>query len=89
VPTFAEAGLDGFDVPLRWGLAAAAGTRRTVIDALNRALNEALSSDEVRQRLALEGAEPEPGTPQEYAVLIDHEVTMWSDLIRATGIRQE
>ena len=53
VPTFAEAGLDGFDVPLRWGLVAAAGTRASVIESLNRALNAALSSDEVHQRLAL------------------------------------
>src|SRR6516225_1896126 len=80
VPTFAEAGVDGFDVPLRWGLVAAAGTRRSVIESLNRALNDALSTDEVRERLALEGAEAEQGTPRDYATLIDRELTMWSDL---------
>src|SRR5207244_2877771 len=32
VPTFAEAGLPGYDVPLRWGLAAPAGTPRAIID---------------------------------------------------------
>jgi tripartite-type tricarboxylate transporter receptor subunit TctC len=89
VPTFAETGLDGFDVPLRWGLVAAAGTRRSVIESLNRALNDALSSDEVRQRLALAGADPEPGTPRNYTVLIDHELTLWSDLVKAAGIRPE
>jgi tripartite-type tricarboxylate transporter receptor subunit TctC len=89
VPTFTEAGLDGFDVPLRWGLVAAAGTRRTVIESLNRALNDALSTDEVRKRLALEGAEPEPGTPQDYANLIDRELTLWSDLVKPAGIRPE
>src|SRR6202047_4106953 len=36
VPTFAEAGLAGYDVPLRWGLAAPAGTPRADIDTLNR-----------------------------------------------------
>ena len=89
VPTFAEAGVDGFDVPLRWGLVAAAGTRRSVVESLNRALNDALASDEVRQRLAVEGAEPEPGTPRDYAALIDHELTMWSDLVKAAGIKPE
>jgi tripartite-type tricarboxylate transporter receptor subunit TctC len=89
IPTFAEAGFDGFDVPLRWGLVAAAGTRRSVIESLNRALNDALSTDEVRERLALEGAEAEQGTPRDYATLIDRELTMWSDLVKAAGIRPE
>jgi tripartite-type tricarboxylate transporter receptor subunit TctC len=86
VPTFAEAGLPGYDVPLRWGMAAPAGTPRPIIDS---ALNAALATEEVRQRLALEGAEPVPTTPQEYAAIIDREVTMWSDLVRAVGIKPE
>jgi tripartite-type tricarboxylate transporter receptor subunit TctC len=89
VPTFAEAGLPGYDVPLRWGLAAPAGTPRPVIDKLNSALNAALATEEVRQRLAIEGAEPVPTTPQEYAAVIDREVTMWSDLVKAVGIKPE
>ncbi len=87
VPTLAEAGLVGYEIPLRWGLAAPAGTPHAVIEALNRALNLALSSAEVRQRLALEGAEPEPTAPAEYAMLIDRELAMWSDVVREAGIK--
>src|SRR5712692_3400311 len=89
LPTFAEAGLPGYDVPLRWGLAAPAGTPRAIIDKLNSALNAALATEEVRQRLAIEGAEPAPTTPEEYAAIIDREVTMWSDLVKAVGIKPE
>ena len=89
VPTFAEAGLAGYDVPLRWGLAAPAGTPRAVIDTLNRALNAALMTGDVRGRLAIEGAEPQPTTPEEYAVIIDRELAMWSDLVKAVGIKPE
>jgi len=89
VPTFAEAGLAGYDVPLRWGLAAPAGTPRAVIDTLNRALNAALMTGDVRGRLAIEGAEPQPTTPEEYAAIIDRELTMWSDLVKAVGIKLE
>jgi tripartite-type tricarboxylate transporter receptor subunit TctC len=89
VPTFAEAGLAGYDVPLRWGLAAPTGTPRAVIDTLNRALNAALMTEEVRGRLAIEGAEPQPTTPEEYAAIIDRELTMWSDLVKAVGIKPE
>jgi tripartite-type tricarboxylate transporter receptor subunit TctC len=89
VPTFAEAGFAGYDVPLRWGLAAPAGTPRPIIDKLNAALNAALATNEVRQRLAIEGAEPQPTTPEEYDAIIDREVTMWSDLVKAAGIKPE
>jgi tripartite-type tricarboxylate transporter receptor subunit TctC len=89
VPTLAEAGLAGYEVPLRFGLAAPAGTPRAVIEALNHALNSALASDEARARLALEGAEPQSTTPGEYTAMIDRELTMWSDLVTAVGIRLE
>src|SRR5262245_27391448 len=89
VPTFAEAGLAGYDVPLRWGLAAPAGTPRAVIDTLNRALNAAVMTEEARGRLAIEGAEPQPTTPEDYAAIIDRELTMWSDLVKAVGIKPE
>jgi tripartite-type tricarboxylate transporter receptor subunit TctC len=89
VPTFAEAGLAGYDVPLRWGLAAPAGTPRAIVDKLNAALNAALATDEVRQRLAIEGAEPQPTTPGDYGAIIDREVAMWSDLVKAAGIKPE
>ena len=89
MPTLDEAGFPGYDVPLRWGLAAPAGTPRMVIDKLNRALNAALASDEVRERLLVEGAEPQPTTPQGYAAIIDRELTMWSDLVKAVGIKAE
>jgi tripartite-type tricarboxylate transporter receptor subunit TctC len=89
VPTFAEAGLPGYDVPLRWGLAAPAGIARDIVDKLNRALNLALASDDVRRRLAIEGAETQPTTPGEYAGIIEHEVTMWSELVKAAGIKAE
>ena len=89
VPTLAEAGLAGYEVPLRFGLAVPAGTPRAIVDTLNHALNSALASDDIRARLALEGAEPQPTTPAEYAAMIDHELTMWSDLVAAVGIKLE
>jgi tripartite-type tricarboxylate transporter receptor subunit TctC len=89
VPTLAEAGFPGFDVPLRYGLAAPATTPRAIIEKLNQALNAALAGDEVRRRLAIEGAEPQPTTPEAFAAIIDREVTLWSELVKAVGIKPE
>ena len=89
VPTFAQAGLPAFEIPLRWGIAVPAGTPRPIIDKLNRVLNAALASDDVKIRLAVEGAEGVPTTPEEYAAIIDREVTMWTELVKITGIKAE
>ena len=85
VPTIAEATLPGFEAVLRYGLVAPAGTPAAIIERLNAALNAALKSDDVRARLAIEGAEPLPSTPAEYAADIDREETKWSALVKKSG----
>ena len=89
VPTVAEAGLPGFEAVLRYGLAAPAGTPRPIVDKLNKTLNAVLASDEIRKRLAIEGAEPLPGTPEQYADDIDREETIWSKVVKASGAKAE
>src|SRR5499427_2988214 len=89
IPTVAETGVPGFDAVLRYGLVAPAGTPRPIIDRLNKALQATLASDEVRNRLAIEGAEPLPSMPEEYAADIDHEEAQWSKVIKASGAKAE
>jgi tripartite-type tricarboxylate transporter receptor subunit TctC len=89
MPTIAESGVPGFDAVLRYGLVAPAGTPRPIIERLNTALRATLASEEVRNRLAIEGAEPLPSTPDEYAVDIDHEETQWSKVIKASGAKAD
>jgi tripartite-type tricarboxylate transporter receptor subunit TctC len=89
VPTIAEAGLPGFEVVQRSALLAPAGTPRGIIERLNKELNAVLATDEVRQRLALEGGEPIPGVPDAYAADIDREEMRWSKLVTAIGRKDE
>jgi tripartite-type tricarboxylate transporter receptor subunit TctC len=89
VPTIAEAGVPGFEASLFYGLVAPAGTPRPIIDKLNKALRDVLATDEVRKRLAVDGAEPVPGTPEEYATHIDQDETKWSKVVRDAGARAE
>ena len=86
VPTLAEQGLPGFDVSLRYGLVAPAGTPRAVIERLNKALNAALADEAVIKRIRHEGAEPEPTTPQQYAADLDREEARWSAIVKELGI---
>ena len=89
IPTVAETGLPGFEVVQRSALLAPAGTPRTIIERLNKELNAVLANDEVRRRLAVEGGEPVPGAPEEYAADIDREEMRWSKLVATIGLKGE
>lgn len=89
VPTIAEAALPGFDASLYYGLVAPAGTPRPVIDKLNKTLNAALASDEVKKQLGLDGTEITPGTPEAYTAFIDKDEKKWAGLVKASGVEQE
>jgi tripartite-type tricarboxylate transporter receptor subunit TctC len=89
VPTISETGLTGFEASLYYGLVAPAGTPRPVIDKLNRELQAALASDEVKKQLGLDGTEITPGTPEDYADFIDKDERKWSELVKASGVEQE
>ncbi len=88
VPTIAET-LPGYEAVLRYGLVAPAGTPRAVVDRLNKELRAALASEEVRSRLAVEGAEPLPSSPEDYAADIDREEAQWSKVVKASGAKPE
>jgi tripartite-type tricarboxylate transporter receptor subunit TctC len=89
LPTVAEAGLPGYEAVLHYGIAAPAGTSQPIVDKLNAAMRAALASDEVRQRILADGAEPLPSTPEEYAADIDREETKWSAIVRKSGAKAE
>ncbi len=89
LPTVAESGLPGYDAVLTYGIVAAAGTPRPIVERLNGVLRAALASDDVKRRLQQEGAEPMPTTPEEHAAVIDREATKWSALIKSHGISEK
>jgi tripartite-type tricarboxylate transporter receptor subunit TctC len=89
VPTISESGLSGFDASLYYGLVAPAGTPRPIIDKLNKELQAALASSEVKKQLGIDGTEITPGTPEDYADFIDKDEKKWSQLVKASGVEQE
>jgi tripartite-type tricarboxylate transporter receptor subunit TctC len=86
VPTVAESGVPGYE-SLSWsGIAVPAGTPRAVVERLNKDLNSVLSTAEMRQKLAEQGAEMIGGPPETFAQHIRAEREKWSRLIRANNI---
>ncbi|MBS0506051.1 MAG: tripartite tricarboxylate transporter substrate binding protein [Proteobacteria bacterium] len=89
VPTVAESGFPGFDVQSWFSLAAPAGTPQPIIAQLNAALNKALATPDVRQRLQDMAATPEPGTPEQLRSFAQAEIQRWREVVKQSGAKAE
>ena len=89
VPTVIESGVvPGYDVTTWYGVFAPRGTPRTVIDKLNRTLNEILTEGSVRERLAGAGVLVQGSTPEAFGAFMSSEFVRWNAVREAAGIEQ-
>lgn len=89
LPTFAEAGLPGFDVQAWYGLVAPPGLPTATRDLLHAALVRLLADPAVAGRLVEAGATPVGNRPEAFAAQIDAEISRWQQVIRTAGIRPQ
>ena len=87
LPTMAEAGVPGFDISTWYGLLAPAGTPKDVIARWNADVTRILNAPDVRERLAAQGAEAAPTTPEAFAAFIRREMTKYARIVKASGAK--
>jgi tripartite-type tricarboxylate transporter receptor subunit TctC len=87
VPTMIESGLPGFEAVSWHGIVVPAGTPAAVVERINRDLEAALATPEIRREFRLLGAEPAPGSPQAFADYIKAETPKWTKVVRESGAR--
>ena len=89
VPTIAEAGLKDYDLVVWSGLIVPTATSASTIERLNGAVNHALQTREVREKLGQLGLEIVGGRSQAFAQVIARESRRWADVAKRAGIRAE
>jgi tripartite-type tricarboxylate transporter receptor subunit TctC len=83
LPTVAEAGVPGYEARQWWGLMAPAKTPAAVTGKLNAELQKILALEDIKARLAHEGAQPVLGmTPDEFNAVVRSDTEKWRRLIR-------
>jgi len=87
VTTIAESGVTGYDVTNWFGLLVPRGTPPAVITRLNGEIVQHLKSQELRTRLAAEGADPVGGTAAEFGALIRGDIAKFTKVVKAAGIK--
>jgi tripartite-type tricarboxylate transporter receptor subunit TctC len=88
VPTALEQGVKDFVVSIWYGVLAAGGTPRNIVDRLNAEIRTAMAGAEMAKRLASVGAEPVVSSPDEFANFIREQMASYAKVIKAAGIQQ-
>lgn len=89
VPTVAESGVRDFDISTWFGVFAPAATSKDIIGKLNAEISRALTLPNVRERLAREGAETAPNSPEQFGKFIQSEIAKFARIIRESGARAD
>ena len=87
IPTAAEQGYKDYDVFSWAALVVPKGTPDEVVKKLNAAVNYAVNSKEVRDRLTALGAEPGGGTPEELVKFMQEEEKKWAEVAHKANIK--
>jgi len=89
VPTVAELGYPGFEVPSWFGLVSPAGLPKEIVKRLNGEITAILAQPAVRERLAGQALQASPGTPEQFAQRIRDDYAKYGKVVRQAGITLE
>jgi tripartite-type tricarboxylate transporter receptor subunit TctC len=89
VPTFAEAGVPGYDPYVWWGLFAPAKTPKESVAKDSAEMLKALEDPGVREKLAALGAVVDPLGPEAFSRFFNDEIEKWAKVIKASGIQPD
>jgi tripartite-type tricarboxylate transporter receptor subunit TctC len=87
VPTMAEAGIPDFDANLWLGLLAPVGTPQPIITMLADAARKAMHAADAVDSLHKQGYEPLDVGPNDFAAHIRSDITRWTEVVRAAGLK--
>jgi tripartite-type tricarboxylate transporter receptor subunit TctC len=89
VPTMKEAGVDGVEVSLWYGLLAPSATPGDVVQKLGDAVGRAAKDAGIRETLKKQGADPVGNTPAQFNAYLKEEYARWSEVVKVSGARIE
>jgi tripartite-type tricarboxylate transporter receptor subunit TctC len=89
LPTLDESGLKGYQIVGWNGLFVPAGTPHAVVNKLHTGVVAALALPDVKERLAVLGADGVGDSPQHFAAFIKADIAKWAKVVKDAGIKVE
>ncbi len=89
MPTIEEAGVPGYELSSWYGILAAAGTPRAIVEQLNANIVKIVAMSDVQKVMIEGGSDPQSSTPDEFMTRIRADVAKFSALVKSSGIKGE
>jgi tripartite-type tricarboxylate transporter receptor subunit TctC len=89
IPTIAESGLPGYEAAISYGIFLPAGASPALVDRLHAAVDATVRSPDVAQKFTDLGADPQFGTPKEFAAYVADDLAKWARLAKEAGLKSE
>lgn len=89
LPTFAEAGVPGFNVSSWYGLFAPARTPREIVARMHDSVATMLKEPAIKSRYEVLGVEAASATPDQVTAIMRAEVELWGPIVKAANIKGE
>jgi len=89
LPTFAEAGVPGFNVSSWYGLFAPAKTPPDIVKKMHDDVAKMLTEPETKKKYEVLGIEAASATADQMAALMKNEIALWTPIIKAANIKGE
>jgi tripartite-type tricarboxylate transporter receptor subunit TctC len=89
IPTIAEAGLPGYEAAISYGIFLPVGAPPALVGRLHAAVDATIRSPEVARKFTDLGADPQFGTPAEFAAYVTADLDKWARLAKQAGLKLE
>jgi tripartite-type tricarboxylate transporter receptor subunit TctC len=89
VPTTREAGINGAEYPIWYGLFVPSRTPRDILDRLYQETAKALQAPQVRERMTAMAIDSLAMTPDEFGAYVQREIVLNAALVQKAGIKPE
>jgi tripartite-type tricarboxylate transporter receptor subunit TctC len=88
-PTFAEAGLAGFDTYEWYGVFAPGRMPKAVLNTLSGEIGRIIKLPDMSEKLAVQGAIPVGNSPEEFSRFVKGEMDQWGKVAQKIGLKPD
>ncbi len=89
IPTVAEDGVPKFETTIWLGIMAPKGTPVEIVNLLNTAIRKIISSQEVRDAWAKQGAAPLLMSPSDFNKYLEADIQKWAAIVKSAQIKPD
>lgn len=89
VPTLAASGVAGYEATIWLGVLAPTGTPKAIVDKLNAEISRIVSSAEMTENWAKQGAVPMKMSPEQFGKFLRDDIEKWAKIVKISGATVE